>query len=501
MSSRNSTATPNIRLRGTRLWTGGITLVSSGHREFDKLLGSNGQPLGTAMLIEEDRFSCGDLGSTLARYWMAEALACGQTLLLPSTKPNYPTSTLCNENEDIFTPFGSSPSDLEQYIERLPKNMHLEKFRTKRQRQQLQLQQMQQRQSALSSLDEAQQGMGMVILEEEEDEEEKEDDTAEEELKIAWQYKRSIQDQRRGRQRNASSSKVGALPSQQPNQVIEQADEVYCHSYDLMGRMQDQYRSRLLSNSANPAGIDLDLSSDSKEEYPDRAFTATIIDCYIPSTISSAAIANSNLNNKNLCSTPTNVAQNRVGGYLLHHKTMLHIRSILSSQPPTNQAVIRVALINPIPAYCIIALPLLLATIRSNSLPVVILVTTKPWCFIQPPNVTCGTTPSHSLKELFQLRRVCDAVLSTHGFDGIRQSPPSEFRDLVGILRIRKLSLCSINHYGDTKSMRPLSLKFGFKRDARKLGIQMLHLPPEENSPSGSGTQGNGGSTAAPLDF
>jgi len=52
---------------------------------------------------------------------MAEALACGQTLLLPSTKPNYPTSTLCNENEDIFTPFGSSPSDLEQYIERLPK--------------------------------------------------------------------------------------------------------------------------------------------------------------------------------------------------------------------------------------------------------------------------------------------------------------------------------------------------------------------------------------------
>lgn len=55
---------------GTKPWIGGLSLTSSGLRDFDALLGG-GQPLGTAILIEEDRWTQ-DLASALARYWSAE---------------------------------------------------------------------------------------------------------------------------------------------------------------------------------------------------------------------------------------------------------------------------------------------------------------------------------------------------------------------------------------------------------------------------------------------
>ena len=57
-------------LRGTKPWTGGITLTSSGLRDLDNILGG-GQPLGTCILIEEDRWT-ESLSSSLVRYWCAE---------------------------------------------------------------------------------------------------------------------------------------------------------------------------------------------------------------------------------------------------------------------------------------------------------------------------------------------------------------------------------------------------------------------------------------------
>jgi hypothetical protein len=61
---------PVLELVGTKPWVGGATLTSSGLREFDAILGG-GQPLGTAMLIEEDRWTQ-DLALALVRYWAAE---------------------------------------------------------------------------------------------------------------------------------------------------------------------------------------------------------------------------------------------------------------------------------------------------------------------------------------------------------------------------------------------------------------------------------------------
>ena len=78
-TARNSTAPDRPKIshrgrvlvpRGCRPWTSGAYLTSTGLRELDGILGG-GQPLGTAVLVEEDRWTS-DLGLCLARYWCAE---------------------------------------------------------------------------------------------------------------------------------------------------------------------------------------------------------------------------------------------------------------------------------------------------------------------------------------------------------------------------------------------------------------------------------------------
>lgn len=80
MRPKDDTATPlegaaaagsMLGLAGTKSWTGGITLTSSGLRDLDTILGGGGQPLGTCILIEEDRWTC-SLASAIVRYWCAE---------------------------------------------------------------------------------------------------------------------------------------------------------------------------------------------------------------------------------------------------------------------------------------------------------------------------------------------------------------------------------------------------------------------------------------------
>jgi hypothetical protein len=55
---------------GTKPSAGGVTLTSSGLRDLDQLL-SGGQPLGTCLLLEEDRWTR-SLGLTLIKYWCAQ---------------------------------------------------------------------------------------------------------------------------------------------------------------------------------------------------------------------------------------------------------------------------------------------------------------------------------------------------------------------------------------------------------------------------------------------
>ncbi len=70
-SSTNSSAPSSVFERiGTKPWVGGLTLTSSGLRELDAIYGG-GQPLGTAVLVEEDRWTQ-DLALALVRYWSAE---------------------------------------------------------------------------------------------------------------------------------------------------------------------------------------------------------------------------------------------------------------------------------------------------------------------------------------------------------------------------------------------------------------------------------------------
>jgi len=67
-----SSTLTTLERKGTRPWVGGLTLTSSGLREFDAILGG-GQPLGTVILVEEDRWTQ-DLALALTRCWCAEFL-------------------------------------------------------------------------------------------------------------------------------------------------------------------------------------------------------------------------------------------------------------------------------------------------------------------------------------------------------------------------------------------------------------------------------------------
>ena len=63
----------SLQLHGTKAWTAGSVLVSTGLRELDAILAATtagGQPLGSCIYLESDRWS--DLSDCLVRYWCAE---------------------------------------------------------------------------------------------------------------------------------------------------------------------------------------------------------------------------------------------------------------------------------------------------------------------------------------------------------------------------------------------------------------------------------------------
>ena len=59
------------KMKGTKPSTGGITTTSSGLRDLDQILGSSGQPLGTCLYLEQDRWTQ-SLAATLVKYWCAQ---------------------------------------------------------------------------------------------------------------------------------------------------------------------------------------------------------------------------------------------------------------------------------------------------------------------------------------------------------------------------------------------------------------------------------------------
>ena len=292
----------------------------------------------------------------------------------------------------------------------LPLNLHWEK---QKQREERESSSEQRAAGRLESLD---------ILEEEEEDEESETDKG---LKVAWQYKLSVQRERlclnNGYQRKATASAHNTF------------SDVFCHSYNLSGRMNDQQSVAVDSSVVAIDDTEYSQLSDSRR------------------------------------------------GMALFQDLSFRIRNAASDG---QHKVIRLLFFQTDLAMLTVALPLLLVWIRKESLPVVIMICSKP---TSDPKIWSALSKS------------ADVVMSTEGFASRNEyPPPPEFRHLQGLLTLWKLATVTAatanggGHFADlTTNKRPAAYIYGLKRDHRKLHIPLLHIPPE-NYAEGGGSVGSG---------
>jgi len=449
---------------GTKPWIGGITLTSTGLRDLDSIIGG-GQPLGTAILIEEDRWTQ-DLALGLIRYWSAEAVSQEQNLSLIATAADIDDSIsiISDSYMDInvgnkfnIQQQGMNSSGLHEFLDILPRNLHLDKAKSKQEAVKKTTTTVTENDETLSKQKKSSSSLlkvsssiplGVLDVIEDENEDDFDDaegdqddqisgeqssDKADEGLLNAWQYKVSVQ-----RERLATPTQ----PSSSYQSRAKAGAKIYCHSYDLSKKMQDQYSNDWIGENSK----------------------TSIVNCSCQQC-------------PTLC-----CRAGRQCGVQLYRKCIENIRVTLKRNP---NSVVRMLLMNAPVKTTSVALPLLLSNIRANSLPVVILVSVRPW-ICSPVTDNIISRPS-SFQSLVSLRRTCDAVFTCQGFDAVVTPPPSEFSDLAGIFSIRKMALQSLSHFSDsTTNRRPPANRFGMKRDRRKLHVRMLHLPPEDFSAGGS---------------
>lgn len=475
-ASESLPAAPAIaRLPGTKNWTGGLTLLSTGLREIDAILGG-GQPLGTAILVEEDRLSF-DLGMCLARYWGAEAVAQGQTLLLPATKKDCDWDEEADDDLDgdedvvLSSGGGSSPSELDNYVNTIPRDLHLDKYRSR----------VGKAMGASNADADTDKETPIASIQEGDEEEDDDDDddfgeskegedkNNDDGLQIAWQYRESVQKERLGHPSSSSSAKTTTSRAPPSGDDHLRMRDVYCHSYDLAGSMKAQHDAAKFMEKVD------------------------IFECAC-----------------RRCGKGQRGEMQQRGFDLFRSllKRVQHHLSQSGTVGSTSGNVVRLLLLDAPPAATSIALPLLLSYGRANSLAFAVMITVRPW--------NQSTTGS-----LISLRRSCDAVLAMDGFASFRDPPPPEFRELAGIMTLRKIASMGAGHFANaTAGRRPPSDRYGLKRDRRKLHVRLLHLPPEEESAGGSSTSGvrsgggrpkessttrtggcSGGGSASKLDF
>jgi len=77
---------------------------------------------------------------------------------------------------------------------------------------------------------------------------------------------------------------------------------------------------------------------------------------------------------------------------------------------------------------------------------------------------------------LQSIGNIADTVVAIDSFAGRANITPVEFREFCGFLIVRKIA-----HMSAIVPHRPAHIKYGLKRDRRKLHIEPLHLPPEES--------------------
>ena len=316
---------------------------------------------------------------------------------------------------------GLCPLDLQDFIrDRLPANLNLEKERKKEQQQQ-----------TISETPRPMQEFSTTtaILEENEDEDFDDDGDIlseqkrnEEGLVNAWQYKLSVQEERMG-------LKQVNNPSNSNNSTV------FCHSYDLSSKMK--FDTNHTQN--NIRIVNCSLSTKTKYTKPNTMMRA----------------------------------------FLFYQSCINHIQKELGTD---KNNVIRVLISNGVVSILAIAIPLLLSYIRQNDLPVVILVTIRPW-------LLCSTNSDNNIHSL---HRAADAVISCESFASNTTPVPSEFSNLIGLLYVLKMTFLS--PIPTTVAATSLQAnRFGLKRNRRKMEICLLHLPPEEFSNNGSGSVSGGG--------
>lgn len=344
---------------------------------------------------------------------------------------------LDNETMQIndFPHQGLSRSDCEAFLQLLPRDLHRDKEVAKNDTP-VTSSTPASNKNVLQSMKQEMSQPFAVIEENEDDDFDDAEDTAtaqeklEDGLQNAWQYKLSIQQERSGQLHTNTLSASS-------NKKVQ--SKVYCHSYDLSGKMMDQHTVGWLEKNER----------------------ISIADC--------------------VCSCPIQ----------FFRKCLSEIQRQLAKHP---DGVLRLLLLNAPIRLSAIALPLLLSYIRSNSLPVIIFMTVRTWhCTSFSMSQASPLMPS-----ILSLRRTCDASFTCEGFDAFASKPPPEFSDLAGIFSIRKVALQSLHHFCDsTTNRRPPANRYGMKRDRRKVHIRMLHLPPEDfsagGSSVGSGARSGGG--------
>jgi hypothetical protein len=287
---------------------------------------------------------------------------------------------------------------------------------------------------------------------EQQQEKEKYDD-GEELLKIAWQYKLSIQNARY--QKNVTAEQEAATE-------LKKHSDIFCHSFDLSGCMRDQYPSELYDLKSSEKNMHV-----APQYRTDDINTSTTTRVGVVNVVSSIVLGKQ----RKLHDDDDYEIQRISRGIQLFRSLIHRIEQEVGKE---EGMVVRLLVLNAPPSEMSVALPLLLSTIRKKQLAVIVCITIRPF-------TSSGSSSSSST---IALQRTSDFVFKVDGFESFRKPPPPEFRNLNGILHVQKITK-SLNHFTTSKPATTAP-RYGLLRDRRKLHLQMLHLPPEDFSFTGA---------------
>jgi len=379
-----------ISLPGVKPWTGGIHLTSVGLNELDNLLGG-GQPLGTCIFLEEDRWTR-DLAYSLLKYWCAEAISQDQSLVFPIIEDD--SSSAYTSSNEAHNAHSSLNDEIARILMSLPRNLHWAKA--------------QKQQSADEKHADTPTDLGIL-------EEDDQGEDGEEGLEIAWQYKKSVQEKM-------------LAQSLAPKPSHSSSSNVFCHSYDLSGRMTDQ---RAVKPSDYICGIK-GMGGGSKSPPPG----------------------------------------------------ILFFRELVSLLKKNEGKATRMVLYNANPDLMAVTLPLLLAHIRKHKLPVVLLVYCPPSKDYRALSRLSGSCDVLLKTEGFSARRIYPPPPEFRLLQGILT--------ISKISTLTAAAATGGGFFGDISfSKRPAAFVYGIKRDRRKLHMSLLHIPPEDYAQTG-GSAGSG---------